>query len=114
MNVQITKNSKNLKLVNNMTLIPKSKIRNVKGLTSTEIQRSYDYLQGAVYAEILSREAKAIIAIDNQAVLAGSIEKKYEKVVLNWVEKNKANLLIVWDNIQKGQDFNLSLLNLPK
>lgn len=32
-----------------MTLIPKSEIRNVKDLTPGEIQRIYDYLQGAVY-----------------------------------------------------------------
>ena len=32
-----------------MTLIPHSEIRNVKGITSTETLRIYDYLQGAVY-----------------------------------------------------------------
>lgn len=32
-----------------MTLIPKSQIREVKGITKTEKQRIADYLQGAVY-----------------------------------------------------------------
>jgi len=32
-----------------MTLIKKSTIRNVTGITANETQRIYDYLQGAVY-----------------------------------------------------------------
>ena len=32
-----------------MTLIPKSEIRQVKGISTVEFQRIYDYLQGAVY-----------------------------------------------------------------
>ena len=32
-----------------MTLISKTEIRKVKGISSDEIQRVYDYLQGAVY-----------------------------------------------------------------
>lgn len=64
-----------------------------------------------VHIDIGKDNHSASIAIDNQAVLAGSIEKKYEKVVLNWIEKNKANLLIVWNNIQQGQVFDLTTLN---
>jgi len=64
-----------------------------------------------VHVDIGKDNHSASIAIDNQAFLAGSIEKKYEKVVLNWIEKNKANLLIVWNNIQQGQVFDLSTLN---
>lgn len=64
-----------------------------------------------VHIDIGKNNHSASIAIKNQAVLAGSIEKKYEKTVLDWIEKNKANLLIVWDNIQQGQVFDLSTLN---
>lgn len=64
-----------------------------------------------VHIDIGKENHSASIAIDNQAVLAGSIDKKYEKVVLNWIEKNKTNLLIVWINIQKGQVFDLSTFN---
>ena len=64
-----------------------------------------------VHIDIGKDNHSASIAIENQAVLAGSIEKKYEKTVLNWIEKNKANLLIVWNNIQQGQIFDLSTLN---
>ncbi len=64
-----------------------------------------------VHIDIGKDNHSASIAIDNQAVLAGSIEKKYEKVVLNWIEKNKANLLIVWNKIQQGQVFDLTTLN---
>lgn len=64
-----------------------------------------------VHIDIGKTNHSASIAIENQTVLAGSIEKKYEKTVLNWIEKNKANLLIVWNNIQHGQIFDLSTLN---
>lgn len=64
-----------------------------------------------VHIDIGKENHSASIAIENQEYLAGSIEKKYEKVVLNWIEKNKANLLIVWNNIQKGEVFDLSTLN---
>lgn|GEM_PF-398627 len=64
-----------------------------------------------VHIDIGNDNHSASITIENQAVLVGSIEKKYEKVVLNWIEKNKANLLIVWSNIQQGQVFDLSTLN---
>ena len=39
-----------------MTLIPKSEIRNVKDLMPEEIQRAYDYLQGAVYCWCKNRK----------------------------------------------------------
>ena len=64
-----------------------------------------------VHLDIGKNNHSAIIAIENQAFLAGSIEKKYEKTVLNWIEMNKANLLIVWNNIQQGKVFDLSILN---
>ena len=64
-----------------------------------------------VHIDIGKENHSASITIDNQRVLAGSIDKKYEKIVLNWIEKNKANLLIIWNNIQQGQVFDLSILN---
>jgi hypothetical protein len=63
-----------------------------------------------VHIDIGKGNHSASIAIENQAVLAGSIEKKYEKTVLNWIEKNKTNLLIVWNTIQQGQVIDLSKL----
>jgi len=47
-----------------MTLIPKSEIRNVKDLTSDEIQRIYDYLQGAVYCWCKNRMGEWFSARD--------------------------------------------------
>lgn len=64
-----------------------------------------------VHINIGSDNHIASIAIDNQAILAGSIEKKYEKEVLNWVKKNKENLLIVWNNMQQGEVVDLTTLN---
>ena len=64
-----------------------------------------------VHIDIGKDNHSASIAIENQAILAGSIEKKYEKTVLKWIEKNKAKLLILWNNIQQGQVFDLSTLN---
>jgi hypothetical protein len=31
--------------------------------------------------------------------------------VLNWIEKNKENLLIVWNNMQQGEVVDLTTLN---
>jgi hypothetical protein len=64
-----------------------------------------------VHIDIGRQNHSASITIENQIFLAGSIDKKYEKVVLNWIEKNKANLLIIWGNIQQGQVFDLTTLN---
>lgn len=63
-----------------------------------------------VHIDIGKDKHSASIAIENQFVLAGSIDKKYEKTALKWIEKNKTNLLIVWSNIQQGQEFDLSTL----
>lgn len=64
-----------------------------------------------VHIDIGKDNHSVSIAIENQAILAGSLEKKYEKIVLRWIEKNKANLLIVWNSIQEGQLIDLSNLN---
>lgn len=53
----------------------------------------------------------ASISINTQQFLAGSIERKYEKKVLNWIEKNKDKLIIIWNNMQAGQSIDLSILN---
>ncbi len=64
-----------------------------------------------VHIDIGRQNHLASISIENQSVLEGSIEKKYEDLVLNWIEKNKANLLIIWNNMQEGQVFDLSTLS---
>lgn len=64
-----------------------------------------------VHIDIGKQNHIASISIEDQTLLAGSIEKKYEKVVLAWIQKNKANLLTIWGNIQQGQVFDLSTLN---
>lgn len=51
------------------------------------------------------------ISIENQEILARTVERKYEKTVKDWIEKNKQNLLIIWNQIQDGQTFDLSILN---
>jgi hypothetical protein len=64
-----------------------------------------------VHIDIGRQNHLASISIENQSVLEGSIEKKYEDLVLNWIEKNKTNLLIIWNNMQEGQVFDLSTLS---
>ena len=64
-----------------------------------------------VHIDIGRENHSASITIENQRFLAGSIDRKYETTVLSWIEKNKDNLLIIWENMQKGQKFDLSTLN---
>ena len=64
-----------------------------------------------VHIDLGKQNHIASISIEDQTLLAGSIDRKYEKVVQDWIEKNKANLLIIWNNIQQGQVFDLSTLN---
>ncbi|GAA4776548.1 MULTISPECIES: DUF4160 domain-containing protein [Flavobacterium] len=53
----------------------------------------------------------ASISINNPRILAGSIERKYERKVFEWISKNSDKLLIIWNNIQSGQTIDLSALN---
>lgn len=64
-----------------------------------------------VHIDIGNQNHCASITIENPRILSGSLDKKYQKVVLKWIEKNEANLMIIWDNIQDGQIFDLSTLN---
>ena len=64
-----------------------------------------------VHIDIGRNNHIASISIKNQKILAGQIKRKYEKKVLEWVEKNKDNLLIIWNKMQSGEVLNLSSLN---
>lgn len=64
-----------------------------------------------IHIDIGSQNHCASIAIEDPRLLSGSLDKKYQKTVLKWIEKNKANLMIIWNNIQAGQTFDLSILN---
>lgn len=64
-----------------------------------------------VHLDIGNQNHSASIGIEKMTILAGSIDKKYEKVVFKWINKNKENLLIIWNNINQGQVIDLSILN---
>lgn len=64
-----------------------------------------------IHVDIGRNNHNASISIRNQEVLAGKIEKKYEKKVLEWVKKNKDNLIIIWNSMQSGEVVNLAPLN---
>ncbi len=64
-----------------------------------------------IHLDIGRQNHVASISIEEQNILAGTVEKKYEKIVKNWINKNKENLLKIWDNIQDGETFDLSILN---
>lgn len=64
-----------------------------------------------LHIDIGNQTHSASISIENQKVLEGGIERKYEKAVLCWIEKNKDNLLLIWNNLKKGQELDLSVLN---
>ncbi len=41
-------------------------------------------------------------SIENCKRLAGNLDRKYDKKLKGWIEENKAKLLEIWDQIQKG------------
>lgn len=64
-----------------------------------------------VHIDIGKSNHDASIAIRDRRYLAGGINRKYEDKVMEWIERNEANLLIIWNNMQAGQQFDLSILN---
>lgn len=64
-----------------------------------------------IHIDIGNNRHSASICIESLELLAGSIEKKYEKKVLDWVYNNNSNILIIWNNMQKGEEIDLSKLN---
>jgi hypothetical protein len=42
----------------------------------------------------------ASYAIDNGERLAGELNRKYDKVVRNWIEANRVDLLKAWESVQ--------------
>ncbi|OIV42274.1 hypothetical protein BKM63_10990 [Flavobacterium johnsoniae] len=64
-----------------------------------------------VHIDIGKSSHNASISIKKLSFLAGSIEKKYERKVFEWMEKNRDKLLIIWDDMQAGQKIDLSILN---
>jgi len=64
-----------------------------------------------VHVDIGRSNHDASISIKNQKYLAGEINRKYEKKVFDWIEKNKDKLIVIWDDMQAGQVIDLSVLN---
>ena len=64
-----------------------------------------------IHIDIGKRYHVASIAIEDQEVLAGSIKPKHKKVINQWIDRNKENLLIIWENVKKGQNYDLSILS---
>lgn len=64
-----------------------------------------------VHLDIGSDRHSVSIDIENQEVLAGTIDKKYKKRVIAWIENNQEKLLELWSIIQEGQTINLPVIN---
>lgn len=64
-----------------------------------------------IHIDIGRENHNASICIETGELLDGSIERKYIKTVSDWILKNKENLLIIWNNMQNGEKFDLSILN---
>lgn len=62
-----------------------------------------------IHLDIGNENHKTSISINNQEILAGSIDKKYKEPVLEWIKKNEDKLITLWNTIQEGQ-----IINLPK
>ncbi|WP_303275677.1 DUF4160 domain-containing protein [Acinetobacter soli] len=46
----------------------------------------------------------ASYAIQSGEKIEGSISKKYDKEISNWIFKNQDNLIKIWELLQKGND----------
>lgn len=46
----------------------------------------------------------ASFAIDPPSRLEGTLAKKYEGVILNWIHENAEKLLNIWRQVQAGGD----------
>ena len=49
-------------------------------------------------------ERKASYAIDNFERLAGNLDKKYEKPILEWASHKQKSLILTWENLKAGKD----------
>lgn len=47
----------------------------------------------------------ASYAISNTERIKGTLDKKYDKSIKKWLEKNKEKLLTIWNKIQAGEEF---------
>ena len=84
----------------------------VKRLTNVKVKMYQEqHKLPHVHLDIGSEKHSASIAISTQALLAGSVDNKYEKTVMDWIGKNKDNLLKIWNNMQQGESIDLSTLN---
>lgn len=64
-----------------------------------------------VHLDIGSDRHSVSIDIENQEVLAGTMDKKYRKRVISWIQKNQEKLLELWNLMQEGQTINLPVIN---
>jgi len=44
----------------------------------------------------------ASYAVDNGKRLNGSLHRKYDKSIYNWIEKNREQLFKIWESLQEG------------
>ena len=49
---------------------------------------------------------KASYSISDSERIEGDLDKKYDKAIKSWINKNKEKLLNIWNKIQSGEDFN--------
>jgi hypothetical protein len=64
-----------------------------------------------VHLDIGSDKHIVSIDIENLDILAGTIDKKYKKRVIAWIENNQEKLLELWNLVQDGQTIHLPVIN---
>ena len=64
-----------------------------------------------VHIDIGNSNHNASICIKTSEILVGSVKKKYLKIISNWIEKNRDNLLKVWNSMQEGSKLDLTKLS---
>jgi hypothetical protein len=57
---------------------------------------------------------KASYAIDTGERLAGKLDRKYDKLVREWIERNRAEVTKAWKDITSGRDASELVAQLKK
>jgi Domain of unknown function (DUF4160) len=63
-----------------------------------------------VHINYKKEKHKASYSIKDRRRLAGDLDNKYDKVVKEWIAENETRLLLIWNEVQAGNQNQYELL----
>lgn len=76
------------------------KLKNIK----IKIYQEYSHNLPHIHIDYNDEIHAASYAIHSGEKIEGSIKKKYDKEISNWILKNQENLIKIWELLQNGND----------